>query len=122
MEHLDDPRGSPKILFVSRKLKESPGTALMQQTIEEFLVTVDQGIKLMRESKHHMEVWGIDDFSPAFIDPYLFIYSLAVRAAAVAAGIAMDLCIAAVRTQAYVIAKGAGLACEDGSRGLFLDI
>ena len=85
MEHLNEPRGCPKVLFISRKLQEGLGTAMMQQTVEEFLVTADQGIQFMGKGKHHVEVGGIDHFSPAFIDPDLFIYSLTVGTAAVAA-------------------------------------
>jgi len=85
MEYLDDSRGCPKILFISREFQKSPGTALMQQTVEEFLVTIDQRIELMGKCKYHMEVWGIDHFSPAFIDPDLFIYSLTAGAVTVTA-------------------------------------
>lgn len=49
VEHLDDSRLSPEIVPVSREFQKGLGTALMEQTVKESLVAVDQGIELMRK-------------------------------------------------------------------------
>ena len=41
----------------------------MEQAIEKFLVTVNEGIELMWKGKYHMEIGRINDFRPAFIHP-----------------------------------------------------
>lgn len=117
MEHLDDSRLSPEIVPVSREFQKGLGTALMEQTVKESLVAVDQGIELMRKRKHHMEVRGIDDFRPALIDPELFEYTLTVWTAAAAAGIIMELHMTALRTPADIDTKPAGLAGKDCTGG-----
>ncbi len=50
----------------------------------------------MGKGKDHMEVGGVNDLGPAFIHPELSQDSLAVGAIAVAAGVVMDLGMAAV--------------------------
>ena len=54
----------------------------------------------MRECKYHMEIGNVNDFSPAFIHPDLFIHSLTVGTVAVTAGIIMKLNVSAIRTLA----------------------
>ena len=119
MEHLDDSRLSPEIVPVSREFQKGLGTALMEQTVKESLVAVDQGIELMRKRKHHMEVRGIDDFRPALIDPEFFEYTLTVWTAAAAAGIIMELHAAAFGACTDIDAEAAGFAGKDGT-GSFL--
>ena len=91
-----------KIFLVCTQFQKGFGTALMEQSVKELLITVDQGIEFVGERKYHMEVRGINDFRPAFIHPDFFLYRLAVWAAAVAAGILMDLHMPATRTTAQV--------------------
>lgn len=76
----------------------------------------------MRKCKYHMKVGGVNDLSPAFIHPDLFVYSLAVRTVTVTAGIIMELYMPTIRTLADVIAKGSCFAVEDGMGRFRLDI
>ena len=48
VEHLDDPGLCSKIFFVSRQFQKRFSTALMEQSIEKFLVTVEQRVQFMR--------------------------------------------------------------------------
>lgn len=86
----------------------------MKKPVEEFLVAEDQRIELMGKCECHMEIRGIDHFCPAFVNPYFLIDSLAVGAAAVTAGIVMELQVPAVRALGDVAAKLTGFAVEDG--------
>lgn len=67
----------------------------------------------MREGKYHMKVRGVNDFSPAFIYPDLFLYGLAVRAAAVTAGIIVEFDMPAVRTLGNMGSELSGSAVQD---------
>ncbi len=49
MEDLDDPGSCPEILLVRRQLKKCLGAAPVKESVKQFLVTVDQRIKLMRK-------------------------------------------------------------------------
>ncbi len=85
----------------------------MEETIEELLVAINQGIELMRKCKHHMEIRGIDHLRPAFIYPEFLIDSLTIRAAAVPAGIIVEFNVPAVRTLGNAAAELTGFATED---------
>lgn len=122
MKHLYDAGGGPKVFLISRQLEERFCTTSVQQFIKDLLVTVDERVEFVGQGEDYMEIGGIYNFSPSFVDPDLFVNCLAVRAVTVAAGIVMDPGIAAVRTKAYVITKAAGPACKDCSRCFFLDI
>lgn len=76
----------------------------------------------MWECKHYMKIGGVNDLSPAFIHPDLFVYSLAARTVTITAGIIMDLYMPTIRTLAEVIAKGSCFAVEDGMGSFRLDI
>ncbi len=88
---------------------------------KELLITVDQGIEFVRKSKHYMEVRGVNDFRPAFIDPDLFRDSLTDGAVPVPAGIIVEFHVSAFPALTDVDPKPAGLAGEDcaGSFPLF---
>ena len=85
----------------------------MKKPIEEFLVAVCQEIEFMWKCEYHMEIRGIYDLGPSFVYPYLLIDGLAVGAAAVPAGIGMELQVPAVRALGDVAAELAGFAVED---------
>ena len=110
MENLDDPGLCPEVFFVGRQFQECLRTAFMEQPVKKLLVTEEQGVEFVRERKYHMEVRGANDFRPAFIHPDFFQDSLTVRAAAVTAGVVMDLHMPTVTTLTYVIAQFAGFA------------
>ena len=55
-------------------------------------------IQFMWQSKDYMKVRRINHFSPAFIYPDLFVYSLTVGTIAVAAGIVVKFHMTTVRT------------------------
>ena len=74
----------------------------------------------MGEGKYHMEVRGVHHFRPALIHPDLFQDCLAVGAAAVAAGVLVELHMSAFGAFADVNAKPAGFAGKDGKRGFLL--
>ena len=94
----------------------------MEEPIEQLLVAQEQRIQFMRKSEYHMEVGGIYDFRPAFVHPDLLIHSLTVGAVTVAAGIVVDLGMAAIGTDADTAAQCTGLAPKDGHGGLFVDV
>lgn len=87
VEYLDDTGGCAEELFIRGKFQKGFSAAFMEEAIKKFLVTVDEGVEFMGQGKNDMEVRGIDDFGPATIDPAFFLYSLAVRAVTVFAGI-----------------------------------
>ncbi len=122
VEHLDDPGLCPKVFFVGRQFQKSFGTAFMEQPVKKLLITVDQRAEFVWKCKHHMEVRGVNDFRPAFINPDLFQDSLTVGTVAVAAGIIVELHVSAFPALADIDAKPAGLAGEDraGSFSLFI--
>ncbi len=97
MEYLDDPGCCAEVLFAFGKFQKCFGAASVEKAIEKLLVAVKQGIQIMRKGKNHMEVRGVNDFSPAFIHPGLFLHGLAVGAVAVTAGIIVEFNMAAVR-------------------------
>lgn len=59
----------------------------------------------MRKGKHYMEIRGIDDLCPAFVDPDFFGECLTTGAITVAAGVIVQLCMSAVITYADVAAE-----------------
>ena len=113
VEYLDDPGLNSKVFLVCAQFQKSFGTASMEQPVKELLITVDQGIEFMRKSKHHMEVRGVNDFRPAFINPDFFQYSLTDGAVPVPAGIIVEFHVSAFAALADVDPKPAGLAGKD---------
>ena len=67
-----------------------------------------------------MEVGSIDDFCPAFVHPDFLIHSLAVGAAAVAAGIIVERYMSALHAFADIDSELAGLTGQDGAGSFFL--
>lgn len=92
----------------------------MEKGVQEGLVGIDQWVKLCRDGEDHMEIGGVDDLGLAGVDPQLFQKCLAVRAVTVAAGIVVEVHVAAVRADGDVAAQLSGLAGHDGGSGLFL--
>lgn len=74
----------------------------------------------MRERKYHMEIGGINNLRTALICPDLVLQSLAAGAAAVPAGVVVDLQVAAVLALGDGEAEAAGLTVHYGMSGLFL--
>lgn len=92
----------------------------MEEGVQEGLVCIDQGVKLCRDGEDHMEIGGADDLGLAGVYPQLLGKGLAVRAVTVAAGIAVEVHVAAVGADGDVAAQLPGLAGHDGGSGLFL--
>ena len=113
VEHLDDPRLRPKILVVSRQFQKSFGTAFMEQPVKKLLIAGDQRVEFVRERKHHMEVRGVNDFRPAFINPDLFQDSLTAGTVPVTAGIIVEFHLPAFAALADIYSKPAGLTGAD---------
>ena len=74
----------------------------------------------MRKSEDHMEVRGIDDFWATLVNPDFCRDCLAVGTGTVAAGIIMELCMAAFRTLADVYPEGSGFTVDDRPGRFFL--
>ena len=93
----------------------------MEKAVKKLLIPVNQGIKFVRECKHHMEVRGVNDFRPAFIKPDLFQDSLTAGTVPVTAGTIVEFHVPAFAALADIDSKPAGLAGEDcaGSFPLF---
>ncbi len=86
----------------------------MEKTVKEFLVAKKQGIEIMRQSKNHMEIRGIDNLSPAFVHPDFVRDGLTIGTVPVSAGVAVHLNKTAVRTPADMIPQLSGFAADDG--------
>ena len=115
VEYLDDPGLSSKIFLVCTQFQKGFGTAFMEQPVEKLLITADQRVEFVGERKHHMEVRGINDFRPTFINPDLFEDSLAVGAVPVTAGIIVELYVSAFHALTDIDSEPAGLTCQDGA-------
>ena len=98
MEDLDDAWGGAQELPVRGELQEGLCGASVEEGVQKGLVGVDQSVQLYRDGEDHMEIRGIDDLGLAGINPQLLQKGLAVGAAAVAAGIIVELQMPAVRT------------------------
>ena len=81
----------------------------MEETVKQFLVRVKERVEFMGKGEDHVEIRGINHLGPAFIYPEFFFDSLAVGAAAAAAGIVMDLYMAAFRTLVDAVTEPARL-------------
>lgn len=108
MEELDDAGCCTKELLIGGKFQKRIGTASMKEAMKKGLVAIEQRIEFMGQGKNDMEVRGIDDLSPAIIDPEFFLNSLAVRAVTVTAGIIVYFSMAAVGTDREVAAELTG--------------
>lgn len=74
----------------------------------------------MWQSKDYMKVWRVNNFGPAFVYPYFFVYSLTVRTTTVTAGIIVEFQMPAVSTLTDVTAKPAGFAIQYSMSSSFL--
>ena len=121
VEHLDDPGLCSKIFLICAQFQKCFSAALMEKAVKKFLIPVNQGIKFVRECTHHMEVRGVNDFRPAFINPDLFQDSLTAGTVPVTAGIIVEFHVPAFAALADIDSKPAGLTGEDstGSFPLF---
>ncbi len=122
MEHLDDAGPGAQVSLVGAELEERLRAAFVEEPVKVLLVGEDEGVQLMGEGKDHMEVRRVNDLGPTPVHPELLLDGLAVGAAAVAAGIIMDLHVAAVWAEAPVAAQLPGLAAHDGMCSLTLDV
>lgn len=114
MKNLDDAGCCHEILLVSGKLKKCLGGASVKKRKQKLLIAVEQPIQFMRQCENHMIVRGVDHFGTALIHPDFFEDGLAARTIAVAAGVVVDLCVPAVKTDAPITAESAGFTVQDG--------
>ena len=119
MEYLDDPGPRPKVFWVVGQFQKGFSAAFMEQPVEKLLITVDQRVEFVGERKHHMEVRGVNDFRPAFINPDFFQYSLADGAVPVPAGIIVEFYVSAFHARTDIDSEPAGLTSQNGA-GSFL--
>ena len=119
VEYLDDPGLCSKVFLVCTQFQKCFSAALMEKAVKKLLIPVNQGIKFVRECKHHMEVRGVNDFRPAFIHPDFFQDGLTVGAVPVAAGIVVERYMSAFHARTGIDSEPAGLTCQD-SAGSFL--
>ena len=99
-----------EMLFVGGELQKGIRAAAVEEAVKQCLVGVKERVELMGEGEDHMEIRGIDHLGPAFVDPDFLFDSLAVRAAAVAAGAAVNFDMPAFRALADIVTELAGLA------------
>jgi len=92
----------------------------VKKTIQEFLVTIKQRVRLMRECKNHMEVRGVYDFGSAFVHPDFLHDCLTVGTVTVSTGIIVDLGKPTLRTLAGIASKLTGFAVQNGVRSFSL--
>ena len=113
MEHQDDARRSAKIAFVASQSQKRLRSSLHEQRIQEFPVSQKQRIQIVRHGEYEVEVFRIENFAAALIDPEFLQDGLAVRTMPVAAGRTVDLDVAAFFTDAGIESEPAGLAVAD---------
>lgn len=94
----------------------------MEKPVEKLLVAQEQWVQFMRKGENHMEVGSIDDFCPAFVHPDFLIHSLAVGAAAVAAGIIVEFRMPAVRALGNIDSEFSGFTVQDRLGSFALDL
>lgn len=82
----------------------------MEEAVEELLVAVNEGGKLMWKCKDHMKVRNVDDLGPALVHPDFLKEGLAVRAVTVAAGIIVEIHMSALGALADVTSEFSGFA------------
>jgi hypothetical protein len=75
----------------------------------------------MWECKDHVEIWSIDNFCPALINPDFFLDRLAVWAVTVTAGIVVELYMTTVCTLAYIDSEFSRFAVQDSMGSFFLN-
>ena len=122
MEYLYDTGRCPEMFLVPGQFQKRIGAASVEQPVEEFLVAVKQRVEFMWKRKNHVKVRGVNDFGPAPVHPYLFIDSLTVGAAAVTAGIIVDLDMPAIFADTDAVSERAGPAIKDSMSCFFLHV
>ena len=96
--------------FLQKKFQKRFGTASVEKSVQEFLVTVNEGIQFMRKCEYHMEIRGINHFCSAPVNPEFLINGLTVGAVPVAAGVIVYLHMFTITASAYVYTKFPGFA------------
>ena len=122
MQDLDDTGCCAEVFLIRREFQERISAAFMEKPIKELLVAVKQGVQLVGECEHHMEIRCVNDLFSAFVHPDFLIERLAVRTAAVAAGIIVELDMSAIRAFGNIHAEPAGFTVEDGPGSFPLSI
>ena len=122
VENLYDAGYRAEMFFVGGKLQEGFRTAAVEEAVEQPLVRVKERVELMWEREDYMEIRGVDHFGPAFVHPDFLFDGLAAGAAAAAAGIIVDLYMAALCALADTETEPAGLAVQNGGGGFALYI
>ena len=105
MKNLNDTGCCTEMLFISGKFQKRFGTASVEKSVQEFLVTVNEGIQFVGKCEYHMEIRGINHFCSALVNPEFLINGLTVGAVPVAAGIVVYLHMFAITASAYVVTK-----------------
>ena len=113
VEYLDDPGLCSKVFLVCTQFQKCFSAALMEKAVKKLLIPVNQGIKFVRECKHHMEVRGANDFRPALVHPEFFADSLTDGTVPVTAGILVEFHVPAFPARADIDTKSSGFAGKD---------
>lgn len=122
MEDLDDARLCAQVFLIRSQFQEGFCTASVEEAVKKVLVAVNERVQFMGEGEDHVEIRRVDNLRPAPVHPDLLKDDLAVGAAAVAAGIIVEIHMPALGALADVISKLSRLAVQDGLSGFLLDI
>lgn len=108
--------------FLQKKFQKRFGTASVEKSVQEFLVTVNEGIQFMRKCEYHMEIRGINHFCSAPVNPEFLINGLTVGAVPVAAGVIVKFHMPAIRTERNIHTEGACFTVQNGIGSFLLRI
>ena len=122
MKNLNDTGCCTEMLFISGKLQKRFGTASVEKSVQEFLVTVNEGIQYVGKCEYHMEIRGINHFCSALVNPEFLINGLTVGAVPVAAGVIVKFHMPAIRTERNIHTKGACFTVHNGIGSFLLPI
>ena len=93
---------------------------MIHSVIQKPLITEDDRVQFLGNSKYYMKIGGIQNIFFAGVDPFELWKFLAHRAASVSAGIVVDLYTTALFAYAYICAQLSGLAIHDTECSFFL--
>lgn len=113
VQDLNDARNGTEILFVGSQFQDRFGSALVQETVKQRLVGIEERIQLGRNSKNDVVIGTLNDLSRTIVHPDFFWNGLTAWTVTVPARVVMDPLVAAVRALGRIKAIKAGLAVHD---------
>jgi len=120
MQHPKEPDLRAQIAWVACHSQERLGHSLKEEVIEHPWVLEREGTEDMREGKHHMDVWNIEQFCFAGGEPGGLCAAWTLGTMPIATGVIGDLQVPTLLTLRRVPSQGGGAANRNGSEGAVL--